>query len=215
MDCVGAIRDHTFFAADASKVNEYVNNMLCACKFVQGLRGFLCVSVFRRVQSSPTLSPDGHGVRRELWLLAGAEEAFAGEAPECRPEVDAVEGVDEGINGAIEPTQPGEGLGQHLAGLVFGQERGDQIVDKEGQPAGDKATHHNAQGLSGLVLLLQRRNPIGQRFTVGVGTGVPAGRCRGYARLVMIMRMVVMASQSLAVPLPMRMPKAVCSRWLR
>jgi len=76
------------------------------------------------------LSPDGHGVRGELGLLAGAEEPLAGEAPEGRPEVDAVEGVDEGIDGAVEPSQPGEGLGQHLAGLVLGQKWCDQIVSR-------------------------------------------------------------------------------------
>jgi len=166
------------------------------------------------------LSPDGHGVRGELGLLTGAEEPLAGEAPEGRPEVDAVEGVDEGIDGAVEPSQPGEGLGQHLAGLVLGQKWCDQIVNEEGQPAGNEATHNNTQGLSGLVLLLQRGNPIGQRF-VGIGGLVAstAGRSGGHARLVMVMRMMmVMAPQSILlpvpIPLPMRMPKAVRSRWL-
>lgn len=135
-------------------------------------------------------------------LLAGAEEALAGEAPEGRPEVDAVEGVDERIDGAVEPSQPGQSLGQHVAGLVLGQEGGDQIVDEEGQPAGDEAAHHDAQRLRRLVLLLQRRNPVGQRLAVaGVaasscscsGTRVPAGRCCGHPALVVIVRMMVVA----------------------
>lgn len=109
---------------------------------------------------APQLSPDGHGVCGKLRLLAVAEEPFAGQAPKGGPEVDAVEGVYEWIDGAIEPAEPCERLGKHAAHLMLFQERRNEVIDKKWQPAGNKATDNNAQCLRRLVLLFQRCNAI-------------------------------------------------------
>lgn len=89
-------------------------------------------------------------------------EVLEGEPPEGYSKVGAVERVDERIDGGVDPAEPRE-VGHHEAvDLVGGQERREQVVDEEGQPAGDEAADHDAQRLGRLGLPAERGHSAGR-----------------------------------------------------
>uniref|UniRef100_A0A182VX04 Uncharacterized protein n=1 Tax=Anopheles minimus TaxID=112268 RepID=A0A182VX04_9DIPT len=91
-------------------------------------------------------------------LLAVAEEPPQRQAPEGSPKVNTVEGVDERIDGTVDPTEPGKELAQLRHGPVLRQERRDDVVDEERQPAGNETPDDDAERLGRLVLALHRRD---------------------------------------------------------
>jgi len=70
-------------------------------------------------------------VGRTLLLADGP----AGEPPEGSAEVRIVEGVDERVDGAVDPANPGEAEHEVLEDGGSRQEGYQQIIDEEGQPA--------------------------------------------------------------------------------
>ena len=113
----------------------------------------------------------------ERGLLAVAEEPPQRQSPEGGPKVNAVEGVDERIDGTVNPAEPGKELAQLRHGPVLREEGRDDVVDEERQPAGNEATDHDAERAGRLVLALHRRDAGGEGLLVDadvVAAGSPA-----------------------------------------
>lgn len=125
-------------------------------------------------------------MRRLEWTLCFDEHqwvfvfaAFAEcEAPEGDSEVGVVERVDEGVDGAVGPPEPGEERHQVLVGRLGRQERLQQVVDEERQPARNEAADDHAERLRRLRLPLHRRNADRHPLAVVVDPIFAARRAR-------------------------------------
>ena len=79
-------------------------------------------------------------------------EVLDRQPPEGYSEIGAVEGVDEGIDGRVEPAQPRQVVHDERVHLGAGDEGREEVADEEGQPAGDEAAHDDAERLGRLGL---------------------------------------------------------------
>lgn len=92
------------------------------------------------------------------------------QTPECDSEVGVVEGIDERIDGAVDPPEPRQKWHQNLADRFRLEERNGQVINEKRQPAGNEATDHHGERLCGFRFALRRRYADGHPFAVAQRT---------------------------------------------
>ena len=105
------------------------------------------------------------------------------EPAEGPPVVEVEDGVDEGVEGAVDVAQPGDEVDESLGGTAAQAERQDDVHEEEGQPADDEDAHDDAEG-AGRAALLRQRDPLAllDELVDGRGggrAGAPAPRVPG------------------------------------
>lgn len=108
------------------------------------------------------LSTNRQGVARVRRFHRVLEESAECESPKGCPKVHAVESIDERIHGAVDPAEPGQAIGHIATDQVLRQERYDQVVEEEGQPAHNEAADDDAQRLRRFALSFHRRDAVGE-----------------------------------------------------
>lgn len=96
----------------------------------------------------------------------GLRKVLQSQSPERHPKIRTIKRINKRIYRRIDPPQPRQVPHQHR--IALRQERSQQIVHEERQPARDEPSDHDAEGLRRLRLPSEGRNPRG-RFVVEDG----------------------------------------------